>query len=138
MEQITNDVTENNGFIKINDVQIGNIEHFELTMSQTPPPVYNPSIDLEVTEAIRSFELAVSRLSQKGSGKLCLVFNKANVHQASVLHPKTEFKFELQRGFAEIATGTACIGSIQYSHDLIRNVTFKVIGEVIITRKNGA
>jgi len=128
---------ENNGFIKINDVQIGNIERFELKRYQTPPQMYNPSMDIEMTEERRNIEIAISNLSREWTGKICLVFNKDNAHQASMLNSNSKFKFELQIGCGEIATGTAYIEAINFSHDLVRNITFKVIGKLIITRKIG-
>lgn len=137
MEQTTKNVTKNKGFIKINDAQIGNIEHFELKRSQIPPRVYDPSMDIAVTKEIRSFEMAVSVFSRQWTGKICLVFNKANVHQASVLHSNSEFKFELLLELDEIAIGTACVESIEYYHDLYRNITFKVIDDLTFTRKTG-
>jgi len=127
---------ENNGFIKINDVQIGNIERFELKRSQTPPQSYNPSMDIEMTDERRNIEITLSNLSRQWTGKICLVFNKDDAHQASMLNSNSnsEFEFELQIGLGEIATGTAYIEAVNYFHDLVRNITFRVIGELIITR----
>jgi len=123
------------GTIYIKDETIGKVVWFELSFSQIQPPPNDPSMDIEVTEAVREYEINASRLSRTHTGKAQLIFDNANIYQAQLVQTDVEFTFKFALGLDESATGKAFIFSVEDSDELERKIEFEIVGALNINKK---